>query len=207
LFIAVYQGEKIIQGNFMPAKPNPDEILKAEYDYIANTVFQANEDRSRVASFYFVSVGSLVAAIVGSIFSTNDLKSVSLAFAGLFVVLTALGALTLAQLARLRAAWHESAQAMNQIKDYYIRHNKEIEPAFKWTAETLPHTDKPYSIANLMASEVMFLSAITCAAAIYFLLLTLGDVAWWGWALIVATLAAGGFSLWTWYKHLLVDNQ
>ena len=89
-------------------KLNPDEILKAEYDYIATTVFQANEDRSRVASFYFVSVGSLVAAILSAIFSTSDLKSVSLAFSGLFVVLTILGALTLAQLARLRAAWHES---------------------------------------------------------------------------------------------------
>ena len=72
------------------AKPklNPDEILKAEYNYIASTVFQANEDRSRVASFYLVSVGSLVAAILSAIFSTNDLKNVSLAFSGLFVVLT-----------------------------------------------------------------------------------------------------------------------
>lgn len=188
-------------------KPGPDEILKAEYSYIASTVFQANEDRSRVASFYFVTVGSLVAAILGSIFSTNDLKSTALAFSGLFVVLTVLGALTLAQLARLRAAWHESAQAMNQIKDYYISHNEEIEPAFKWRASTLPHTDKPNSIANLMAGEVAFLSAITCAAAMYFLITVLGNVAWWGWVLIAATFVAGGFSLWAWYKHLLVDNQ
>jgi hypothetical protein len=41
----------------------------------------------------------------------------------------------------------------------------------------------------------------------YFLLLTLGVVAWWGWVLIAAALAAGGISLWAWYKHLLVDNQ
>lgn len=194
----------------MPVKPklNSDEILKAEYNYIATTVFQANEDRSRVASFYFVTVGSLVAAILGSIFSASDLKSVSLAFSGLFVVLTVLGALTLAQLARLRAAWHESAQAMNQIKEYYIRHNKEIEPAFKWRASTLPHTDKPNSIANLMAGEVTFLGAITAAAAMYFLLVFLGSLAWWGWALVVATLVAGYISLWVlWYKRLLVDNQ
>ncbi len=188
-------------------KPNADDILKAEYDYIANTVFQANEDRSRVASFYFVTVGSLVAAILGSIFSTNDLTSVSLAFSGLFVILTVLGGLTLAQLARLRAAWHESAQAMNQIKDYYISHNEEIESAFKWRASTLPQTDKPNSIANLMAGEVVFLSAITSAAAMYFLLVILGGIAWWGWLLVAVTFAAGGFSLLAWYKHLLVDNQ
>ncbi|MCA1900464.1 MAG: hypothetical protein LDL50_07155 [Chloroflexi bacterium] len=195
----------------MPPKSSPklnaDEILKAEYGYISDTVFQANEDRSRVASFYFVTVGSLVAAILGSVFSTNDLKSVALAFAGLFAILTVLGALTLAQLARLRAAWHESAEAMNRIKEYYISLNKEIEPAFKWRAATLPPTDKPYSIANLMAGEVVFLSAITCAAAAYFLLLSLGDIVWWSWLLITAALLFGGFSLWLWYKHLLVDNQ
>jgi hypothetical protein len=193
----------------MPTKPklNTDEILKAEYNYIANTVFQANEDRSRVASFYFVSVGSLVAAILSTLFSAGNLKNISLAFSGLFLVLTILGALTLAQLARLRAAWHESVQAMNEIKDFYIKHNKEIEPAFKWRLKTLPPTDKPNSIANLMAFEVALLSAITSAASMYFLLLTLGNIEWWGGAILIATLFAGYTAQWTWYKHLLVDNQ
>jgi hypothetical protein len=193
----------------MPEKPklDLDDILKAEYDYIANTTFQANEDRSRVASFYFVTLGSLVAAILGSMVSANDLKSVSLAFSGLFVVLTVLGALTLAQLARLRAAWHESAQAMNQIKDYYIKHYKEIKPAFKWRAGTLPPTDKPNSIANLMAAEIAFLGSITSAAAMYFLLLFFGSVAWWGWTLVFITLVGASIFLWAWYKHLLVDDQ
>jgi len=188
-------------------KLNNDEILKAEYNYIANTVFQANEDRSRVASFYFVTVGSLVAAILSTLFSANDLKNISLAFSGLFLVLTILGALTLAQLARLRAAWHESVQAMNEIKDFYIKHNKEIEPAFKWRLKTLPPTDKPNSIANLLAFEVAFLSAITSAASIYFLLRSLGDIEWWSWVILIATLFAGYTAQWTWYKHLLVDDR
>ena len=193
----------------MPVKPklNPDEILKAEYNYIATTVFQANEDRSRVASFYFLTVGSLVAAILSAIFSTSDLKSVSLAFSGLFLVLTILGTLTLAQLARLRAAWHESVEAMNQIKDYYIENNKEIEPAFKWRLKTLPPTDKKFSIANLMAVEVTLLGAITSTAAMYFLLAAFGTIEWWGWALLLVTLVVIYIALWGWYKHLLVDNQ
>jgi hypothetical protein len=193
----------------MPIKPklNVDEILKAEYNYIATTVFQANEDRSRVASFYFVTVGSLVAAILSAIFSTSDLKNVSLAFSGLFGVLTILGTLTLAQLARLRAAWHESVQAMNEIKDFYIKHNQEIEPAFKWRLKTLPPTDKRYSIANLMAVEVTLLGAITSTASMYFLLAALGNIEWWGWVLLLATLVAGYIAQWAWYKHLLVDNQ
>lgn len=195
----------------MPAKskftPDPDDILKAEYDYIADTVFQANEDRSRVASFYFVTVGSLVAAILGSIFSTTDLKSVAPAFVGLFLILTVLGALTLAQLARLRSAWHESAEAMNQIKEYYISQNKEIDSAFKWRKKSLPPTDKPYSIANLMAMEVSFLGSITAAAAVYFTFVFLDWLTWQAWALIGTALVAAYLILWRWYKSLLVDNQ
>lgn len=192
----------------MPVKPklNTDEILKAEYTYIANTVFQANEDRSRVASFYFVTVGSLVATILSALNSTNN-KSASLAFAALFLVLTVLGTLTLAQLARLRAAWHESAQAMNKIKDFYIKHNKEIEPAFKWRTQTLPSTDKPFSIANLMAVEVVLLSAVTTTTSIYFFLQFFGNIKPWGWLTLAAIFTAGSIILWKWYKHLLVDNQ
>lgn len=193
----------------MPPKPklNSDEILKAEYNYIANTVFQANEDRARVTSFYFVTVGSLVAAILGTLFSADNLQGASLAFAGLFLILTILGALTLAQLARLRAAWHESAEAMNVIKEFYIKHNKEIEPAFKWRAKTLPPTDKRFSIANLMAVEVTLLSAVTSAAAAYFILFYFGALNGWFWAIPAATLFIVYLIQWRWYKYLLVDDQ
>ena len=193
----------------MPVKPklNSDEILKSEYNYIANTLFQANEDRSRVTSFYFVTVGSLVAAIISVLFSAENMKNIALAFFGLFLILTLLGFLTLAQLARLRAAWHESAQAMNQLKEFYIKHNKEIEPAFKWRSRSLPPTNKPYSIANLMAVEVALLSAVTSTAAVYFLLSFFGELTLWGWVLIGVSLIAGYLAQWAWYKHLLVDNQ
>ena len=185
----------------------PEEILKAEYEYIANTVFQANEDRSRVASFYFVSVGSIVAAILGTQFATDNLKSVSVAFSILFFFLTLLGALTLAQLARLRAAWHESVEAMNQLKDFYIKHHPAIESAFKWRGTTIPPTDKKFSIANLIALEVALLGAVTTAAAIYFILFAIGNITPWGLGLIVASFLIGAALQWIWYKHLLVDDR
>jgi len=190
------------------AKPklNTDTILKNEFDYIANTAFQANEDRARVSSFYLVTVGSVVAAILGMQFAAETLKGVALAFFFLFVVLTGLGALTVSQLARLRAAWHESAEAMNQMKDFYIQQYPEIEPAFKWRAKSIPKTDKPGSIANLIALEVALLGALTTAAAVYFLLLAFGDVAVWGWLVIIASFLGGAISLWSLYKHFLVDN-
>ena len=186
---------------------NPDNLLVAEYEYIANTVFQANEDRSRVASFYFVSVGSIIAAILGTQFAIDKLKSVSLAFSVLFIFLTILGALTLAQLARLRAAWHESIEAMNQLKDFYITHHPDIVPAFKWRSRTIPPTDKSFSIANLIAFEVALLGALTTAVAIYFILFTFGDILLWSWALIIIAFVTGMILQWRWYKHLLVDDR
>ena len=174
----------------------PDDILIAEYEYIADTAKQANEDRSRVASFYFVSVGSIVAAILGTQFAKDNLKSVSVAFSILFFVLTLLGTLTIAQLARLRAAWHESIEAMNQIKDFYIKKFPETEPAFKWRIRTIPPTDKPYSIANLIALEVALLGALTTAAAFYFILFALGEATWLSWVIITISFAAGAAFQW-----------
>ncbi len=185
----------------------PDDLLVAEYEYIAATANQSNEDRSRVASFYFVSVGSIVAAILGTQFAKDNLKGVSIAFSILFFILTILGGLTSAQLARLRAAWHESVEAMNQLKDFYIQRYPHIEPAFKWRVRTIPPTDKTYSIANLIALEVSLLGALTTAAAVYFLLFAFTDVVMWGWLVIFLSFGIGVFIQWKWYKYLLVDNQ
>lgn len=193
----------------MPIKPklNSDEILKAEYNYIANTVFQANEDRSRVTTFYFVSVGSLIAAILGFQFGENQTKGVSLAFFFLFLVLTAMGWLTIAQLARLRAAWHESVEAMNKIKDYYIKDNPEIASAFKWRVKSIPPTNKPHSIANFTAFEVAMLGSLTTSAGIYFLMSFLGNLSWVTWVFVAASFIFGFLAQWSWYLHLLVDDR
>ncbi len=121
--------------------------------------------------------------------------------------MTGLGGLTMAQLARLRAAWHESAQAMNQVKDFYLKHNPEIEPAFKWREVTLPPTDKPYSIANLIAVEVGLLSALTSATAVYFVLLAIGGMLWWSWGMVALAFLLGYVLLWRFYKFLLVDDR
>ena len=45
--------------------PGPD-ILQAEFNYIAQTAFQANEDRARVTTFYLVNLGGFVAALYSS---------------------------------------------------------------------------------------------------------------------------------------------
>lgn len=156
-------------------KSNPTElsteILAEEFEYIASTANQANEDRARVASFYLVAVGSLVAALFSTqLFETrDDHQTMSLLFSGLFLTLTLLGTLTVAQLARLRAAWYESMTALNQIKEYAVAKDKDLARAFRWRGGTMPALYKVNSLSYQQTLEVALLSGLTFGAAIHFL--------------------------------------
>jgi hypothetical protein len=148
-----------------------DELLAAEFDYIAQTAIQANEDRARVSSFYLIAVGSLLAALFSTQFfdPTSPSQTVNLMFSGLFTLLMLLGASTVMQLARLRAAWHESALAMNQLKDYMMSVNQSLVKAFRWKTSTLPSKYKRDSVSYYQAVEVALISGLMFGAAIFFL--------------------------------------
>ncbi len=147
-----------------------DELLAAEFNYIAQTAGQANEDRARVSSFYLIAVGSLIAALFGTQYTGFDMasKTVSIMFSGLFVMLTLLGISTIMQLARLRAAWHESMLAMNQLKDYMIEQHPELSGAFRWKTSTLPPKYKMSSVSYFQAVEVALIGGLMFGAGIFF---------------------------------------
>jgi hypothetical protein len=156
-----------------PEKVELDEVLAAEFSYIADTANQANEDRARVSSFYLIAVGSLVAALFGTqFFDPNSLshsRTINFMFAGLFTLLTLLGGSTILQLARLRSAWHESMLAMNQIKDFMIAQHPELSPAFRWNTSTLPSKYKRNSVSYYQAVEVALIGGLMFGAAVFFL--------------------------------------
>lgn len=148
-----------------------DELLASEYEYITHTASQANEDRARVASFYLIAVGSLVAALFGTqLFEAEKYtQAVKLMFSGLFVLLTVLGTSTIMQLARLRGAWYEAMLAMNQIKDFAMKQNPELTDAFRWTKDTLPPKYKRSSVSYFQAVEVSLISGLMFGTAVFFL--------------------------------------
>ena len=160
-----------------------DELLAAEFNYIAQTAIQANEDRARVSSFYLIAVGSLVAAMFGAQYIDTTFLSidVNILFSGLFLLLTLMGTSTIMQLARLRSAWYESALAMNQLKDYMMNQNATLKQAFRWKTSTLPSKYKKDSISYYQAVEVALISGLMLGAAIFFFQ--------------QATLSLGSFSL------------
>lgn len=166
-----------------PLSVDLDELLAAEFEYIAQTAFQANEDRARVSSFYLIAVGSLLAAMFGTqLFDPAFFsQTVKLMFSGLFILLTLLGASTVMQLARLRAAWYESALAMNQLKDFMMNENKKLVNAFRWKTSTLPPKYKRASVSYYQAVEVALIGGLMFGAAIFFLqqaFLTIGLLNW-----------------------------
>ncbi|MBE7534481.1 MAG: hypothetical protein HS124_01950 [Anaerolineales bacterium] len=164
-----------------------DEILKEEFNYIAQTAAQANEDRARVSSFYFVSVGSLIAALFGAQFLNLDVLALEfkLAISAVFFLLTLLGVSVILQLARLRLAWYESALAMNQIKEFAVEHNHDLAEAFRWTTRTLPPRYKTASISFYQAREAAILSGVTCFAGMYFAQYAFHLNGWVNWLIAV----------------------
>jgi hypothetical protein len=90
--------------------------------------------------------------------------------AGLFLVLTGVGFLTLLQLARLRTAWEDSARAMNTIKDYVIKNSTVpgLAANFLWRLETIPTGRNVNTIAYLLVLSILGISiATTTAATVY----------------------------------------
>jgi hypothetical protein len=198
----------------MPTKKKSSElsndILIAEFEYIANSASQANEDRARVASFYLVAVGSLVAALFSTqVFDINsNLGPLSLLFSGLFLVLTLLGSLTVIQLARLRAAWYESMLALNQIKEYAISCDTEIVKAFRWRNQSMPPLYKTDSLSHQQTIEVAILSGLTFGAAIYFFQVGVHyNCAPCNWAYTLASAALAFLVQLLIYKRFLTPTQ
>ena len=147
-----------------------DSILSAEYEYIAQTAFQTNEDRAKVSTFYVLTVGSFLAAMLGLQTDLLQTQFIYLAFAVLFAILGLSAALTMLQLVRLRQAWYESVLALNQLKGYYAEHLDDLplNEAFRWTQGTLPAKFKPWSVSFLLALQVTILGGAAAGAAVVF---------------------------------------
>ncbi len=184
--------------------PPPDDelarsIIAAEFGYIAQTAFQANEDRARAWQYFFVTFATLIAALLSTQVEAGLRQQIYYTFVVIFSLLAVLGLITVAQLMRLRQAWLESARAMNQIKERLIADDPTLAAYFRWTNETLPAAFKWRSFGFLQALSVALLSGLAVGAAVAFGALAGGAVVVpWALALTAAGLAAG-LILWLGY--------
>jgi hypothetical protein len=161
-----------------------DAILTAEFQYVAQSLFQNNEDRSRATSFYLITLGSFIAAIFSStqITALDPIRAYS-AFAILFAILALMSLLTVFQLLRFREAWFDSAAAMNKIKRYYIQHfeDHDLDGAFRWKPDELGPKFKLWSVGFLLAFQVSVLGGACLGAAVIFTGLAASNQTMWLW--------------------------
>lgn len=185
-----------------PLTLNADNLLTAEFEYIAQSAFQANEDRARVSTYYVVTFGTLVGAFFSLQVDNAALDNLYRALVIAFLTLTLFGVSTLLQLVGLRKAWTESVRALNQIKDYYVDQfqSANLDSALLWRTDTIPKMYKPWSMAFLLALQVALLGGVSLGAAVYFLGLIAGKTIWI-WAIIVG-LTYMLVQIWL-YRHKL----
>jgi hypothetical protein len=182
-------------------KLNSDDILQAEFNYIAQTAFQANEDRARATSFYLVTFSSFIAAIVTYRFDSTvgGADWVSWSFTILFAALAVMGFITVMQLARLRVAWFDSIRAMNQIKEYYIKNCDGLETAFAWRQIVAPEKFKINSVGFMLIIQVAILAAAAFGATVFFFTQSLTGNGWMTFSLV--TGLAYGYGMVELYRH------
>ena len=146
---------------------NPSDILDWEFEYARTTASEAMEQRHTMVNFYLLVAGVAASGVIAALGDGNNLpKAVGTM---LLWLLCGIGWLYFLAIVRLRQAWHDSARAMNQIKEFYFQHAQDIgrdvlRSAFRWQAHTLPDPGKPWTVFFYSAMLVAFLDSAAFVA-------------------------------------------
>lgn len=186
---------------------DPTDILGREFEYARITASEAMQDRYTMVNFYLLAAGVVTSGVLAIVAQqANFPKSAGTV---LLWLLCGIGWFYFLKLIRLRQAWHESAQAMNQIKEFYIQHVKGIDPnvmssAFRWQFDTLPNPDKPWTVFFYSAALIGFLDSVAFMVGGSLLILDKGPVSTLNipWLLIVYGLIFFAFHVWLYFEFL-----
>jgi len=146
---------------------DPSDILDWEFEYARTTASEAMEQRHTMVNFYLLVAGVAASGVIAVLGESSNLpKAVGTL---LLWLLCGIGWLYFLAIIRLRQAWHESARAMNQIKEFYFHHTREPErdvlrSAFRWQAQTLPAAGKPWTVFFYSAMLIAFLDSAAYVA-------------------------------------------
>lgn len=174
-------------------------VLAAEHEYIAQTAFQANEDRARASQYFLVTFATLIAALLSVQLDGLNQSQLYWTFVVIFALLVVLGLITLLELVRLRTAWLESVRAMNQIKARALEQDPALAGYFRWDNSNIPPAFKARSLGFLQAVSVSLLSGLALGAAVAFGALAAGAAGVpWLWSVVAGLVCAGGL-LWLGY--------
>lgn len=141
---------------------DPNVVLSCEFEYARISASESMEQRHTMVNFYLLAAGVMAS---GAVVVLAQGQSIPGALATLLLwALCSVGWLHFLSIIRLRQAWHDSARAMNCIKEFYIQHAQDLNgevlrDAFRWQAHTLPRPDKPWTVFFYSAMVVSLLNS------------------------------------------------
>ena len=161
------QGSPVAPSEQKFAGLEPSDILGWEFEYARVTASEAMEHRLTMVNFYLLVAGVVVSGVVAVVGQNTGLPKI--AGTALLWLMCGIGWLYYLGIIRLRQAWHDSAKAMNQIKEFYIRHTTDVDPdalrsAFRWQEHTLPPPDKSWNVFFYSAALISFLDSLAYVA-------------------------------------------
>ena len=181
---------------------DPSDILGWEFEYARFTASEAMRDRQSMVNFYLLAVGFIASAVVTVVGKESAVPETAGTL--LLWTLCSIGWLHFLKIIRLRQAWYDSARAMNQIKEFYIRHTKDftsdsLRDAFRWQTHTLPAPGKPWTVFFYSAMLITLLDSVAyvAGAALIDLDAALSSPPWTG-----LLLAAIGFIFFAFHVYL-----
>jgi hypothetical protein len=141
---------------------DPNIVLSCEFEYARISASESMEQRHTMVNFYLLAAGVMAS---GAVVVLAQGQSIPDTLATLLLwALCSVGWLHFLSIIRLRQAWHDSARAMNCIKEFYIQHVQDLKgevlrDAFRWQAHTLPRPDKPWTVFFYSAMVVGLLNS------------------------------------------------
>jgi len=181
---------------------DPSDILGWEFEYARTTASEAMRDRQSMMNFYLLAMGFVASAVVTVIGRESGLPKTAGTL--LLWTLCSIGWLYFLKIIRLRLAWHDSARAMNQIKEFCVRHTKDLSSdslrdAFRWQIHTLPDPGAPWTVFFYSAVLIALLDSVAyvAGAALIDLDAVLSSPPWTG-----PLLAALGFIFFVFHMYL-----
>jgi len=199
---------------------DPEGMLASEFEYARITASQAMDDRHTVVNFYLLLAGAVLSVVLGLLGAGTSPSATAAAqlpqdvqpYAGTLLLWTfdIVGLIYLLQIIRLRQAWRGSAQTMNQIKEFYIKHVAKLSPqqyseAFRWRLATLPRAEKRWTIHFFSAGLVALLNSLMYVVGGLLLAGAVGLQRVWP-RVVLSMLALGvimfAFSLWMYVVFL-----
>jgi len=148
-------------------------LLIQDYQYIRDTLAQAMNDRHTMVNYYLLITGAIVTIVATNLKqgALQETETRYMLFIGSLVI-NIIGWIYFLHVVRLRQAWHGSALAMNQIKEFFIQNGRVPDDiarsAFLWDTKTVPKAGRKSNVFYYSAMMISFIASLGICFASFF---------------------------------------